>query len=269
MSESDIKRIQSQMVRPLDRRRAAFSNLQRRARAIPDAEARRPRLGGRGSAGDIRACAPAGEHRQREGVAVCSRDESRERRSSKGRPAAADISRCSRKQEERRAVEPDRRRAGARAGSSVCEEGGRHARRAGQARAIDERGRARLRRDCGSARAVAGIGGNYTFARATAARGKLRSAATRARNEGKKCSILMKERFTHGSMASFRLKRRDRGHVAECPECAAMVAEARGFIAGSSRIVSALDSIPGNVLPFPAPLRLPGIRVPGFAQQLG
>jgi hypothetical protein len=44
-------------------------------------------------------------------------------------------------------------------------------------------------------------------------------------------------------------------HVAECRECAAKVAEARGLIAASTRIVSALDSIPGDVIP--EPLSLP------------
>jgi hypothetical protein len=39
------------------------------------------------------------------------------------------------------------------------------------------------------------------------------------------------------------------GHVAQCPECAAAVAEARGFIAASSRILTALDAMPGGVLP--------------------
>jgi hypothetical protein len=38
-------------------------------------------------------------------------------------------------------------------------------------------------------------------------------------------------------------------HIAECAECAAAVAEARGFIAASSRILTALDSVPGGVLP--------------------
>lgn len=38
-------------------------------------------------------------------------------------------------------------------------------------------------------------------------------------------------------------------HVAQCPECAAAVAEARGFIAASSRILTALDAMPGGVLP--------------------
>jgi anti-sigma factor RsiW len=42
-------------------------------------------------------------------------------------------------------------------------------------------------------------------------------------------------------------------HVAQCSECAAAVAEARGFIAGSSRIVSALDIVPGDVIPVAAP----------------
>jgi hypothetical protein len=38
-------------------------------------------------------------------------------------------------------------------------------------------------------------------------------------------------------------------HVVDCPQCAAAVAEARGLIAGSSRIVSSLDSVPGGVIP--------------------
>jgi Putative zinc-finger len=44
-------------------------------------------------------------------------------------------------------------------------------------------------------------------------------------------------------------------HVAECEECSAMVAEARGLIAASSRIVSALDIIPGGVIPAAKPRR--------------
>jgi hypothetical protein len=42
-------------------------------------------------------------------------------------------------------------------------------------------------------------------------------------------------------------------HVKECPECAAGVAEARGFIAGSSRILTALDNAPRGVIPAAAP----------------
>lgn len=38
-------------------------------------------------------------------------------------------------------------------------------------------------------------------------------------------------------------------HVATCKECAAMVADARGLIAGAARIVSALDHVPGGVIP--------------------
>jgi anti-sigma factor RsiW len=38
-------------------------------------------------------------------------------------------------------------------------------------------------------------------------------------------------------------------HVAACPPCAAAVAEARGLIAGASRILMALDAIPGGVIP--------------------
>ncbi|HEV7837796.1 MAG TPA: zf-HC2 domain-containing protein, partial [Gemmatimonadaceae bacterium] len=44
-------------------------------------------------------------------------------------------------------------------------------------------------------------------------------------------------------------------HVAECPQCAAAVAEARGFIAASSRILTALDSAPRGVIPVAAPIR--------------
>jgi hypothetical protein len=42
-------------------------------------------------------------------------------------------------------------------------------------------------------------------------------------------------------------------HVKECPQCAAAVAEARGFIAGASRILTALDNAPGGVVPVAAP----------------
>ena len=38
-------------------------------------------------------------------------------------------------------------------------------------------------------------------------------------------------------------------HIAECAECSAKVAEARGLVAASSRIVSALDIVPGGVIP--------------------
>jgi hypothetical protein len=38
-------------------------------------------------------------------------------------------------------------------------------------------------------------------------------------------------------------------HVAACPSCADAVAEARGLIAASTRILSALDVVPGGVLP--------------------
>lgn len=38
-------------------------------------------------------------------------------------------------------------------------------------------------------------------------------------------------------------------HVAGCTDCAALVAEARGVMAASSRILSALDQVPGGVLP--------------------
>ena len=43
--------------------------------------------------------------------------------------------------------------------------------------------------------------------------------------------------------------------VKECPQCAAVVAEARGFIAASSRILTALDNAPRGVIPAAAPGR--------------
>ena len=49
-------------------------------------------------------------------------------------------------------------------------------------------------------------------------------------------------------------------HLAACTECSASVAEARGLVAASSRIVSALDVIPGGVIPA-APAR----RKPWYA----
>jgi hypothetical protein len=44
-------------------------------------------------------------------------------------------------------------------------------------------------------------------------------------------------------------------HVKECPQCATAVAEARGFIAASSRILTALDNAPRGVIPVTAPGR--------------
>ena len=40
-------------------------------------------------------------------------------------------------------------------------------------------------------------------------------------------------------------------HVEGCDHCSAAVAEARGFIAASTRILTALDDVPGDVLPAP------------------
>jgi hypothetical protein len=42
-------------------------------------------------------------------------------------------------------------------------------------------------------------------------------------------------------------------HVEECPQCASAVAEARGFIAGASRILTALDNAPRGVIPVAVP----------------
>ena len=44
-------------------------------------------------------------------------------------------------------------------------------------------------------------------------------------------------------------------HLKECPKCAAAVAEARGFIAASSRILTALDDAPRGVIPAARPKR--------------
>jgi hypothetical protein len=44
-------------------------------------------------------------------------------------------------------------------------------------------------------------------------------------------------------------------HVAECPECASAVAEARGFIAASSRILTKLDDVPAGVIPVARPIK--------------
>lgn len=56
-----------------------------------------------------------------------------------------------------------------------------------------------------------------------------------------------------GALAPGEASRVER-HAAECDECAALVAEARGMIAGASRIVSSLDVTRGGVLPaIPAP----------------
>ncbi|HVS60339.1 MAG TPA: zf-HC2 domain-containing protein [Gemmatimonadaceae bacterium] len=44
-------------------------------------------------------------------------------------------------------------------------------------------------------------------------------------------------------------------HLAECRQCAAAVAEARGFIAASSRILTALDHLPRGVVPAAPPVK--------------
>jgi hypothetical protein len=48
---------------------------------------------------------------------------------------------------------------------------------------------------------------------------------------------------------------RAEAHVAGCPECAAAVAEARGLIAASSRILTALDHVPSGVVPAARPVK--------------
>ena len=46
-------------------------------------------------------------------------------------------------------------------------------------------------------------------------------------------------------------------HAAECSECSAIIAEARGLIAASSRIVSALDAVPSGVIPIRKTVKRP------------
>jgi len=47
-------------------------------------------------------------------------------------------------------------------------------------------------------------------------------------------------------------------HTASCPACSAVVAEARGYIAASTRILNSLDSVPARVLPQARRRRVPG-----------
>lgn len=49
-------------------------------------------------------------------------------------------------------------------------------------------------------------------------------------------------------------------HVGGCAECSARVAEARGLIAGASRILTALDDVPAGVTPKRAPSTAPPTR---------
>src|SRR5688572_27621665 len=49
-------------------------------------------------------------------------------------------------------------------------------------------------------------------------------------------------------------------HVAACAACSAAVAEARGLIAGASRILSALDDVPAGVIPGGAPAAPQGVQ---------
>ena len=51
-------------------------------------------------------------------------------------------------------------------------------------------------------------------------------------------------------------------HVAKCPACSAAVAEARGLIAASSRILNALDDVPGGVVPKRVPGSMPAVAAP-------
>ena len=51
-----------------------------------------------------------------------------------------------------------------------------------------------------------------------------------------------------GALSSAETAEVDR-HVADCAQCSALAAEARGLIAGSSRIISGLDVVPKGVIP--------------------
>ncbi len=65
---------------------------------------------------------------------------------------------------------------------------------------------------------------------------------------------MTRERSTRGSMTSC-LRDEARAveeHVAACRPCADAVAEARGLIAASSRILMSLDSVPRDVVPLPS-----------------
>jgi hypothetical protein len=53
-------------------------------------------------------------------------------------------------------------------------------------------------------------------------------------------------------------------HVATCDQCKAAVVEARGFIAASSRIVGALDNVPGGVIPIAKPAKRMWYSSPQF-----
>jgi hypothetical protein len=48
-------------------------------------------------------------------------------------------------------------------------------------------------------------------------------------------------------------------HVASCATCSAVVAEAHGLVAGASRILNALDEVPGDVIPAAPPV-VPDVR---------
>lgn len=54
-------------------------------------------------------------------------------------------------------------------------------------------------------------------------------------------------------------------HVAECGPCADAVAEARGLIAASSRILMSLDSVPRDVAPKSATPVVPAVQIPEVA----
>jgi hypothetical protein len=51
-------------------------------------------------------------------------------------------------------------------------------------------------------------------------------------------------------------------HVAACDRCAAVLAEARGLTAAATRVLGALDAVPGNVVPQAATSPAPPVAVP-------
>lgn len=62
-------------------------------------------------------------------------------------------------------------------------------------------------------------------------------------------------------------------HASDCPECGALVAEARGLIAASTRILTALDNVPAGVMPSgsvesekPAAVGGPAFRRPWYSR---
>ena len=100
-------------------------------------------------------------------------------------------------------------------------------------------------------RPVGGIGGHDAVASAAAAGGGIRRAAE-AREREKGEMQHPDEGTIHawldGALSGDEARALE-AHLGACAACAAAVTEARGLLAASSRILSALDSVPGGVLP--------------------